>query len=399
MQYGRDDWNLYHLECQPMKRSRNTGHRGFQYGGHRFFETVLAITGKQALLCVGVMSFFYLGGCGDDGKAGDGQDAVAVDGALDVGFPDAHSSPDGSEPDATEMPDGGMQPDDPPDESGPFGLDSVEDTLSRDGRQIPVKVYIPQRSGEVRSPLVVFVPGFQVESARYDALAQRVASHGFVFVLCDPPDPMIGVNHVAMAQDLSAVLDWVLDSAGDVSAYVDETKVGGIGHSLGGKVTAMWLHRDDRVTALFGIDPVNEGNGPLGYDDDHPDILPDELQDEIVPMGFAGETVNATAGGFNQACAPEGKNFIVFYESAEAASWRAMWDFLGADHMDFVDDTSGCSVCSMCQEGTADPDVVSASLHTLVVAFFRRHLNGENAMDAWLVGASVPAEIDVTFVP
>ena len=40
--------------------------------------------------------------------------------------------------------------------------------------------------------------------------------------------------------------------------------------------------------------------------------------------------------------------------------------------------------------GTANkPDVLGAT-QTLAVAFFRRHLNGEIAMESWLTGANIP---------
>lgn len=343
--------------------------------------------------------FFALLGCGDSG----------TDYGLDASFADSRPEVDSSFVDSGEFIDGFVQdgmmtdaepvPSHDPDGPGPYGLDSIEATVTRDGRNIPVKVYIPQKSEGERSPVIVFVPGFQLESNRYDALAQRVASHGFVYIRSDPPASLFSVSHVAMAADVSAVLDWALDTSGPIAAEIDSSSIGAMGHSLGGKVSTMAAHRDSRITALFGIDPVNDGGGPMGYSENNPDILPHELQNATIPVGFAGETVNATAGGLGQACAPEGKNFIVFYESAVSAPWRAMWDFLGANHMDFVDDTSGCSVCGLCDPGTADPDEVSASLRTLASAFFRRHFFNETAMEQWLTGSLVPQNIDVVHSP
>ncbi len=346
-----------------------------------------------------LLLFFALPGCEDSG----------TDHSLDASFADSRPEVDSSFVDSGEFIDGFIQdgmmtdaepvPSHDPDGPGPYGLDSIEATVTRDGRNIPVKVYIPQKSEGERSPVIVFLPGFQLESRRYDDLAQRVASHGFVYIRSDPPASLFSVSHVAMAADVSAVLDWALDPSGPIAGDIDSSLIGAMGHSLGGKVSTMAAHRDSRITALFGIDPVNEGGGPMGYSETNPDILPHELQNATIPVGFAGETVNATASGFGQACAPEGKNFIAFYEAAQSAPWKAQWDFLGADHMDFVDDTSSCTVCGMCDPGTADPDEVSASLHTLASAFFRRHFFNETAMEGWLTGSLVPPNIDVVYGP
>jgi len=362
---------------------------------------------RKSVLCFPVLALalaFALpglsSGCGDNSTAGEKHDAAVedsgtmVDGGED---PDA-ALHDGSATD-TGMQDAEPEPSHNPDEEGPYDLETVEDTVTRDGREIPLTVYIPKGDNEALTPVIVFVPGFQLNSSRYDVLAQRTASHGFIYIRSDPPASLWNVSHVAMAEDVSAVLDWALDPTGPLSGKIDTTAVGAMGHSLGGKVSTMAVHRDSRITALFGIDPVNEGGGPGGYTETNPDILPHELENEAIPVGFAGETVNATASGLGQACAPEGKNFIAFYDAAQSSPWKARWDFIGADHMDFVDDVSSCTVCGMCEDGTADPEEVSASLHILAVAFFRFHFYDETAMEPWLIGTSLPPNIDVVHNP
>ncbi len=360
---------------------------------------------RKIIFCFPVLALALMllggsSGCGDDSTTGEEPDAAAEDSGtiFDGGDEPDSALYDGSTSD-TGMEDAEPEPAHNPDEEGPFSLETVDDTVTRDGREIPLTVYIPQRDDEGVSPVIVFVPGFQLTSSRYDDLAQRTASHGFIYIRSDPPASLLSVSHVAMAEDVSAVLDWALDPTGPLSGKIDTTSVGAMGHSLGGKVSTMAVHRDNRITALFGIDPVNEGGGPGGYTETNPDILPHELQDEAIPVGFAGETVNATSSGLGQACAPEGKNFIAFYDAAQSAPWKARWDFLGADHMDFVDDVSSCTVCGLCEDGTADPEEVSASLHILAVAFFRLHFYNEAAMEPWLTGTSLPPNIDVVHNP
>ena len=51
--------------------------------------------------------------------------------------------------------------------------------------------------------------------------------------------------------------------------------------------------------------------------------------------------------------------------------------------------------CSLCPEGSADPDQVRAQTQTLTSAFFSRHLKGDASADEVLVGARLPSGIDL----
>lgn len=286
-----------------------------------------------------------------------------------------------------------------PSVDGPFGLlGAVSAEVVREDRTIPVLAYLPERpAGEV-SPVVLLSPGFQLSSWRYEALAEYVAQHGFAVVLADPPAGLLSVSHVAMAADLSAVLDWALSATGPIADHVDlEGPVALMGHSLGGKVSVMTASADPRVSALFALDPVNGGNPLSGYTAELPDIVPDLMTDLAIPMGFVGEATNADNGLVP--CAPADQNFQTFFEAAESSPWAASWDIPGADHMDFVFDTGACLVCTQCPDGGADEAAVRAVTKTLAVAFLRRHLLGEGAQDTWLVGSLVPSKIGVLHKP
>lgn len=317
--------------------------------------------------------------------------------------PDAEPEPEpdvAPEPDLTPEPDAGPDPTgvDPGAPGSWALLETFEDDVVREGRTIPVAAHLPAKEGEL-SPLVVFTPGFQLESWRYEALAEFVAGHGFVVVRAQPPGGFLDISHVAMSEDISAVIDWALAADGPLANHVDPD--GGIvtmGHSLGGKVSTMTAYSDARVTGLFAIDPVNGGNPITGYTADLPDILPEQVQGQAIPMGFVGETVNAS-GGF-QPCAPGDQNFQTFYAAAEGSgAWVTSWDIEGADHMDFVSDVSGCLFCGQCGEGSADEGEVQAITRTLAVAFLRRHVLGEPEQEAWLTGAEVPAGVTVEHAP
>ena len=300
---------------------------------------------------------------------GDDRDSGAADtGAEDIGPAGDDVGPvaDGGAFDATPGSDAPNLP-------GPFAV-TTQVGMAGD---TPISACVP--SG-VRAPLVLFAPGFMLASRFYEPTCQRLASHGFVVVRADPPSGFT-TQHTAMRDSLIGVLDWALSDA-PFAAQVDPGRILVSGHSLGGKLATMVAAQDPRVTALFAIDPVDGGFGA-------PDVVPSLARGLTIPVGFAGETTNGS-GGF-MPCAPAAENFQQFYRATTSAPWAAQWDFIGADHMDFVADPTGCSFCGICPAGTADPATVVEGMHTLFVAFARRHLNDEAGMDPWLVGEQVPA--------
>ncbi len=348
-------------------------------------------------------------GCGDDDTTAvdSGMDAASSDGgtedaevpdsdtldadALDADSLDAETSdadtPDVGEDGAVEdaASDGGGSGGDLPTENGPFATEEMESTVARDGRSTPVVAISPV--GVAAPPLVVFAPGFTVNSRHYAALCQRVASHGFRVVRADPSGNAFNVSHVAMAADLEAVVGWA------DATFGEHASVGAMGHSLGGKLSVMLAGNLDRIDAVFAIDPVNGGSPLLGYTADLPDIVPEVTSTLDIPLGFLGETTNGS--GF-MACAPTDQNFQTFYEGATLTSWRASWDALGADHFDFLSDPSGCTTCGLCPAGSADVDGVRDGTMTLAVSFFRAHLLSDDAVEEYLVGANVPSGFNVT---
>ena len=63
--------------------------------------------------------------------------------------------------------------------------------------------------------------------------------------------------------------------------------------------------------------------------------------------------------------------------AAASAPWVAAWELEGADHIDFVFDTSTCGLaCSFCRSGGADEAAVRAAIETLAVAFGHDWLTG-----------------------
>ncbi len=312
---------------------------------------------------------------------------------VDAGPADAGSADAGAPPTVTD-----------PRQAGPFPIvGTVSGKVVRSGRETPFTALLPNKTP---APLVLFLPGFQLKADAYAPLHEYVASQGFVVVRADPPAGLLqGADHLEMTSDAIAVLDEVTSATGLLAGKVDAARVGLFGHSLGGKVATMVAARDARVKALLGIDPVN-GYPPAipfvtqgGYDAQHPDIVPAQVETLTIPVGFIGETTNGAPpfpGG--TACAPLDQNFETFYDAAVRSPWAGLWDVQGANHSQFVDNCN--NVCRFsCTGGSASTDAVLALTRTVSAGFFVRHLQGRPDMDAFLVGDQGPAGATIRFKP
>lgn len=328
-------------------------------------------------------------------SCGDSHDATKD--ASSVLASDAGPVADGQVRDAGGLDDTGVDPSDsgtvrvtPPTTMGALVSAEVTATVSRGARETPVEAHVAP--GTTRLPLVVVVPGLQMLINNYTATAEYIASHGFVVLIADPSDQLFALDHVAMRDDVSEVITWALDSDGVLASRIDASKIAVMGHSQGGKVAAMVAASDSRVTALLGLDLVNGGNPLTGFSEALPDIVPDAVDGLAIPVGYLGETTNATAL-VGQPCAPAAYNYTTFYDATTTSSWVAEWTFEGADHFDFSD---SCGLlCLSCTPGSADSAEVLAKVRTVSVAFLRRHLLGEADMEAYLTGASVPEGVTV----
>ena len=159
------------------------------------------------------------------------------------------------------------------------------------------------------------------------------------------------------------------------------------GHSLGGKLALLAATLDTRVKAVFVLDPV-DGGGPGGCNAPNCVVVKNLMPTLAIPTGILGETTDAS-GGF-QPCAPAADNFTTFYAQAKTPSLQIT--ALGANHMSFLDDVSKCGfTCSACNAATAPNAQVNGMARALMVAFYERHLRGNNAYDTYLTGADATA--------
>lgn len=254
-----------------------------------------------------------------------------------------------------------------------------------------VITFVPQLPAATKAPLVVVKHGFLLATSNYQALCNTLAADGFVVIGVDTaPVLFLGPTNVDERDQTTAAIDWVLGTAPFASRIADQP-IAIIGHSRGGKVAVMAAAADSRIDAALLLDPVN-GCGPgQGYSSTCPDITGATLAGALaIPVGVMGETNNA-AGGL-MPCAPTDQNYTTVFGALTKATWAVQWTFTGADHMDFTDDGGG-SIGGQCPDGPGDDTTIRANVHTLALAFARRHLRNDTTSDATLTGASLPSGI------
>jgi predicted dienelactone hydrolase len=240
------------------------------------------------------------------------------------------------------------------------------------GRTLPSTVFKPT-GAPTPAAFVVISPGFQMARTQYTSYARHLATWGFVVALTDYADQSFFPAHQDLADDLAAVIDWGL---GQASLAVDPARIAAAGHSLGGKLSVLAASDDPRIKAVVGWDPV---------DSNAPSVAPERMTNLTAAVAVIGETTNGSGGGMP--CAPAADNFQTFYAAAPSPALEMT--MTGADHMDWVDDPS-CTFCGFCTPGTDAPAVTRTATRRLNVAWLRRQLDADSAMDPWL---ATPPEI------
>lgn len=261
-----------------------------------------------------------------------------------------------------------------PSQAGPYTVESFDVQIPAGNAMVAAQALVPS-SGPTAGPYptVVFAHGFALSASDYAGTVERLATWGYVVVNLD----FTTSNHETAADQMSAALDWAA-TAPEVGGKADVDNAGTSGHSLGGKLSLLAATNDPRIKASFTLDPVDGGQSPQD--------VSGMLTGLDIPTGFIGETLD-TAGFM--ACAPAAENFQTFYASAQSPSLAVTVN--GANHMSFLDDTTGCLVCFLCQQPTLTNDQVTGPTRALMVAFYERHLRGNAGYDTWLTGPEAQA--------
>jgi len=314
-----------------------------------------------------------------DAGNGDSVDISSQDVSVDASAWVDTSTPDTSTPDTTQTP-----PDNPM-EAGPYPVSTQSASIDAGGgvfgSSISMDLYLPSPQGPF--PVVVFTHGFSLSPGDYASYGEHLASWGYVAVLPQMPGSFaIPSTHVELKEHLSSILDWVEGSPGELGGKADASLIALAGHSMGGKVSLLLATEDSRPKAICGVDPVDSGP-PISFNpQDYPSVTP-ELMDQItVPLLLLGETTDASGAG--QACAPADNNFQQYYLAA--VSPTLMVEFLGANHMSFLDNPNCGVTCNFCNPGSDDTAMTRKRAQGLMVAFFNQRLLGDDGAAYWLTG-------------
>jgi dienelactone hydrolase len=299
-----------------------------------------------------LLAIFALAGCGGD----------------DGGTP-AHADASTTMQDGTSMgmPDGAVAGVDPAND-GPSGVTMMDVNIpgAAQGRMLAATVFTPTSSSGQRA-LVVISPGFQMPRSQYTSYARHLATWGFVAILTDYAESGFFIDHARIAADVPAVIDW---SLAQTSLAIDPDRIATAGHSLGGKISVFAATLDSRIKAVVGWDPVDSNN---------PSVAPEKMASMTAAVAVTGETTNGSGGGMP--CAPTADNFQAFYAASKSPALAMT--VVGADHMDWVDDPA-CTLCGFCSPGSAPPELARTVTRRLDVAWLRRQLFADTAMDPWL---------------
>lgn len=231
----------------------------------------------------------------------------------------------------------------------------------------PIVLYRP-RNLHGAAPGVVFLPGRVAPEDQYESYGRALASHGFVVAMRGWYDPFR--TDAQLAHDATVLYDWLAGTG-----LVDPSRVGVVGHSMGGK-DAIWAAVDDpRFRAVVALDPDDNGNVS---------VVRGRVAQLRAPLLLVGAEVAWRA---SQVCAPKEHNYQRFFEHSPPGTVELT--LRNADHVQLMDepDRFGYSICRV---GTADSFLVRTLSRRATVEFFTQHLAHGPAMPfAFGDGASI----------
>ncbi len=310
-------------------------------------------------------------------------DAAAEDANTpDTASDDTVSTPDAAVEDVPVIPDGPVDPY----EDGTFRYSTrtVRVPLGGGG-EVDASLYVPVTSDATSFPAVLFGHGFQLTGASYTDYAERMASHGVIVLLPTWGDGLFSARtHTQLAGDVEAMVSWMIAenaAGGELAGALDVSRIGMSGHSRGGKGAIFGAINDDRVDAVFVLDPVDSGP-PFGSNPtDYPSLTPERMADLRVPLGIVGAGKGSQAT-FGQACAPAADNYQAYYDAAGSPSY--LYVVADAGHNDFLFSCSGfqCNVCP----GGADAAFMRTMSNALLVSFMRFYLANDTRYEPFLSG-------------
>ncbi len=280
-------------------------------------------------------------------------------------------------------------------QSGPWDVEilSLSVSVPAEHRPIAVTLVIPVGKEPPAGELVVFTHGFLLTGDDYLSYGVRLSSHGFAVALPSLRMSPLSADHRQLADTLKAVIDHLVGESveGVLSDVVDASRIGLVGHSLGGKLSFYVAGNISGVRAVAALDPV-DGGGPGGRDQERfPRVIPDRMADLRVPVLLlgadrAGETL------FGQPCAPEDANYQRFFEAAAGPALEVTQAETG--HMQYLDNPNCGIPCAVCVRGATPSDEVRATAQAYLTGFFAAHVALHEGAAVWLDDKLVTDEAD-----
>lgn len=233
-------------------------------------------------------------------------------------------------------------------------------------------------------PLAIVSNGFLTKASFYKSYAERLASWGYVVLRWDTNGEnfLNALKHDVLGKMVVELINWAdaenKKPQGSLSGLVSVGKVFVVGHSRGGKASALAAQADARIAGFFGIDPVDSNPpGQSGV----------SAVAQMAKVKAAVAVVGADKGASGlQACAPANDNYEKFYNASPGVAWELLLNETG--HMQFLDTQTGCLSCLACTKGSTADAVVRAITQTAMVAWAEKSIRGMN-VDRWIKGSWV----------
>lgn len=297
-------------------------------------------------------------------------------------------------------------PDLPSNGQGPFRFVRIHRTFqdAQRARSIPADIFLPSSDGfspvhgGAPYPLVAVLHGFSGSKDLMTSYGERLATWGYVALVPTLPYSsfldVLRLSHLESARDVLFLLESLCCETDEEDStffgLVDRSRLGCLGHSLGGKLCALAALMDGSIRAVAGLDPV-DGADPAGLlegDPDFPDLAPALLPDLRVPSLYLGGTEPDSILGLE--CAPRSQNFHAFWLASPSPAVEI--EVRGADHTDFVDQSFLFRLLDPCNAGQIDERVVKGLAQKYVVAFFQDRLRGWERFRSDYAGPGVDAD-------
>lgn len=209
-------------------------------------------------------------------------------------------------------------------------------------------------------PVVLWTPGFLLNSSMYRSYAARLASWGYTVVLWDLSevlDDTLTCAYMKQAIELCS-----RDSR--LAPFCDTNRLLLMGHSRGAKISCLIAEQDPRVQGLVLVDPVdNSSFGPQGVG--YPSSLPalsTAAAARQLPVLVVGAALNTDV-------VPPEANWKRF-TAAAAGGGSPVWELVlrGSSHLQFLDKQQPLFALFSTNGPTPD-EVVRQITQTAIVSF------------------------------